>query len=106
MAVVALVFIGLAACTPENDPLGPFALEPVNGVHVYLPLYRILEVGDTARIDAEGFHDGNGFGTEPPHTVAFAASDPTVVRLESTTWTLSIVPTVRVRGLRPGSAVI
>lgn len=61
-----------------------------------------VEVGDTIRIDAEGFHDGNGFGTDFPHTVTFATTDSTVVGLESTSWSLSFVPTIRVRGRRDG----
>lgn len=83
------------------------SLKPINEVIVYGGSNgQIAMVGDTVRVDAEGFRDGQGLGTESPRTVLFSTSDSSVVRLETTIWTLSFIPTTRVRGLREGLVTI
>jgi hypothetical protein len=101
--VIALFALVVSAGSCEQ-PTNPFFLSrnPINGVEVYLPLLHVMQVGDTIRIDAEGFHDGYGVGTEYPHSVSFTATDTTVLRLEPVTWTLPFVPSMRARGLKPG----
>lgn len=75
---------------------------PINGVSVYLPLGQVIQVNDPTRIHASGFYNGNGLGTEDPHTVSFVASDTTVLRLQPTTWIHASAPTTLATGLKPG----
>ena len=102
----------LASCAVVGgscaEPTNPLFLprNPINGVALYLPLYNVIQVGQTEKINAEGFHDGNGVGTEYPHTVSFHSSDTTVVRLTATTWTLPFIPSMNAHGLKEGLVVL
>jgi hypothetical protein len=104
--MLGTTIVGLS-CTDASAPGGGISYPPVNEVIVYAgTVGELVEVGDTIRIDAEGFHDGNGFNVERSQSVTFAVSDPSVVSLESTAWKLPVVPTIRARGLRPGLVTI
>jgi hypothetical protein len=101
---VALAGFACVSCDPV--PTLPASLgTPVTDVSVYLGT-SVLEVGDTTRIEAEGFTNGEGFGTEPPRTVSFVAADSTILSLAQATWTLPMVPAVLARGLRTGLTTV
>lgn len=104
--VFALTLLACAgSCEQPTDPF-LFARNPINGVALYLPLYQVVQVGEVIRVDAEGFYNGNGVGTEYPRTVSFVSSDTNIVRLQPATWTASFIPTVRATGLKPGLVTV
>lgn len=99
-AVLAIISLG---CESGSIDLPTVTFAPITDVVVYGGTQGIqVEVGDTVRIDAEGFHNGNGIGAQPPQSVTFATTDSTIVGLEPTHWTLSFMPTIRARGRRDG----
>jgi len=107
--LAALVSCGLigGSCAEPGAPAGFLvSRNPINGVELYLPLYHVIQVGETTKIDAEGFYNGNGFGAEYPKTVSFESSDTTVVRLTPTTWTMSIMPSMNAHGSKEGTVTL
>jgi hypothetical protein len=100
---LALACFASLSCGPA--PLDPGSLyTPVTDIAVYSA--GLVEVGDTMRIEAEGFTNGQGYTTEPPRTVSFSLADSTILSLEKTTWTMPIMPAVLAHGLRPGVTTV
>src|SRR3954471_4685483 len=104
----ATTLILLAGCDPPpaTGSVGLTGLlNPITEVEVYVAtLGAVLEVGDTTQVTAEGFHNGSGFGTQLPQTVAFAVDDSTIASLEKASWVNAIIPAASARGRRPGVA--
>jgi hypothetical protein len=104
--IIAAAVAGVSICCTDQGPGFP-RLNPINGVEVYLPLYHVIQVGQTDRVDAEGFYNGSGFGAEPPRSVRFTSSDTFALRLTPTTWTIpGLVASASMLGRKEGLVTI
>ena len=93
------------SCLGATEPR-PFNLDdlanPINGVTVYAgQVFNQAETADTVQIFAEGFHNGNGIGTQSVKSASWTVSDPTTLQIirSSFAFTQSVAT---VRGLKPG----
>jgi hypothetical protein len=98
MALGSLLSCREPATLPAID-----LFQPITDVTVYT-FGRTLLVGDTARIRAEGFRNGSGFGVQMPQTVTFVSSDTTVFRVEDVGGVGTRQPNALVRAVAPGLA--
>ena len=104
--LLAILVVSVASCAGSPAEPEPFDLNtllvPINEVVVYAGTQsRFAEVGDTKAIDASGFHNGEGFGTQIVKTATWTTSDPTMLQVVRRSISGSGSSAV-LRGGRPG----
>ena len=101
-----ILALALASCVESPPEPEPFdfntLLNPINGVRVYAgSQFEFAEVDDTTRIQAWGFHDGQGIGTQSVRTAIWTSSDPTMLHIVRSSFSANGASAV-LRGGRPG----
>ena len=99
----AVIAVLVASCygSPTGFDLNS-QLDPINDVMVYAgSFWEFAEVDDTITIDAFGYHNGSGFGTQLIRTVTWASSDVATLRVVQSK-TTGIGSFAQVKGIKPG----